>query len=95
MPRPRRRGETCRVVCEQPDAVTYVERQSCDSPRSSVAITIAVEDRVDSSCVSSPYRRVPEPTRGSSQMSSRWDTHLNSPFNMDETQLAGLKRFSS
>ncbi|XP_024363372.1 uncharacterized protein [Physcomitrium patens] len=64
---PRRRDDSCRGGCGQPDAVTFVKRQRRDSPHSCVGITIGLEDRAGPSCAASSYRRVPELTRGSSQ----------------------------
>lgn len=69
MVRLRRREESSRGECGQPDAVSYLKRQRCDSPRSCVGISVGLEDRAGSSA-STSYRRIPELTRGSSQTSS-------------------------
>lgn len=74
MVRLRRREESSRGECGQPDAVSYVKRQRCDSPRSCVGISVGLEDRASSSA-STSYRRIPELTRGSSQTSSRYVSH--------------------
>lgn len=71
MTRLRRRGDASRSEHGQPDAVTYVRRQRCDSTRNCVGIEVGLEDRAGSSCASSSYRRVPELTRGSSHISLR------------------------
>lgn len=74
MTRLRRRGDASRSEHGQPDAVTYVRRQRCDSTRNCVGIEVGLEDRAGSSCASSSYRRVPELTRGSSHISLRFHT---------------------
>lgn len=74
MVRLRRREESARGECGQPDAVSYVKRQRCDSPRTCVGISVGLEDRAGCSA-STSYRRIPELTRGSSQTSSRYVSH--------------------
>lgn len=71
MVRLRRRDETPRGECGHPEVVTYVRRQRCDTPRSCVGIEVGLEDRAGPTCASPSCRRVPELTRGSSNISSR------------------------